>query len=180
MLNGSDSCMIKAILKVALPTWQCMTSWRCLRSTHVQVISTWFTAKHIPFVFIFATVIIWVQQHLLMLQLNLFNRILSGGSFYFRCPQVEMPQWPMTQPQPINWLAKQWSGFGHIAQTDHPNSSQLHQHCWDLTWLAKYFRGKTRLHGVIEATLPSDCCIFRTGFTCILTNFGYLEPFSWS
>ena len=69
---------------------------------------------YIPsFVSSLATEIRWVLLHPLMLRMgnknfNLF--ILSGGSFFFPCPQALVPcieQWLATQSLLINWLANQ-------------------------------------------------------------------------
>ena len=67
---------------------------------------------------LFSILQLWSDAHriLLMLQLghtnyNLF--ILSGGSFIFHCPQVEMPcskLWLTTWPHPITCAIK---GYGH-------------------------------------------------------------------
>ena len=91
-----------------------------------------FREAHPFFCIIFTTVLRWVPQHLLILQVGNKNFnfvIVSRGSFSFHCPQAEMPhahsrQRPMTWSWLTNWPTSQWSA-DQFPQSSLWNSSNV-------------------------------------------------------
>ena len=116
---------LKPILNIAFPARQCLTCQRHLWSLRFLNMKTagylcpnlcWAICHQAHAFFIFCSSCSDGSHSICCyskwaIKMSIFF-IVSRGSFFFRCPQAEMPygrQWSMTQSWLTNWPTNQWS-----------------------------------------------------------------------